>query len=369
MIRILYDHQLFSRQAAGGASRYFYELLRYLSNVPDVQAELLMGIESSVYPLRQLASANLRVTGFKGPALPGIWLYVANEVFSNGLGLFRGKADVYHPTLYRTLPMLRAHRMVATHHDCTQERYPEEFQYAGKVTKAKKEQYARADAIICVSEWCRKEMLEFYPVDPSKTRVIHHGLSHLPRSADAARQLQQSLRRDYVLYVGSRARYKNFQGLLTAFRESGLHESFDLLALGGGPLTPAEKESIARLEITDSVICLPLVSDELLAEAYAGAKLFVYPSFSEGFGFPPLEAMSANCPVLASRVSSIPEVCRDAPFYFDPADQHCFQDALLRAINDDDARKLAIERGREVAAQYSWEKCGAETLTLYRQCQ
>lgn len=368
-MRILYDHQLFSRQAAGGASRYFYELLRYLAAVPQVQAELLMGIESSVYPLRQLASSNLRVTSFKGPALPGIWLYVANEAFSNGLGMFRGKVDLYHPTLYRTLPMLRAHRMVATHHDCTQERYPHEFQYADKVSAAKKEQYARADAIICVSEWCRQEMLEFYPVDRAKTRVIHHGLSRLPRSAEAARQLRRSLRRDYVLYVGSRARYKNFQGLLTAFRESGLHESFDLLALGGGPLTVTESNTITKLEITDSVICLPLVSDELLAEAYAGAKLFVYPSLSEGFGFPPLEAMSADCPVLASRVSSIPEVCRDAPFYFDPADQNCFQRALLRAIDDEDGRKQAIERGREVSAQYSWERCGRETLALYHECQ
>ena len=148
--------------------------------------------------------------------------------------------------------------------------------------------------------------------------------------------MQRRLRRDYVLYVGTRARYKNFEGLLKAFHETGLHQSFDLLALGGGALTPAEEKLIASLGIGRSVICLPLVSDELLAEAYAGAKLFVYPSFSEGFGFPPLEAMSANCPVLASRVSSIPEVCRDAPFYFDPADQHCFQDALLRAINDDE---------------------------------
>ncbi len=63
-MRILYDHQLFSRQSAGGASRYFFELLRYVAHVPDVQAELLMGIERSAYPLRELASANLRVTGF-----------------------------------------------------------------------------------------------------------------------------------------------------------------------------------------------------------------------------------------------------------------------------------------------------------------
>jgi glycosyltransferase involved in cell wall biosynthesis len=82
-----------------------------------------------------------------------------------------------------------------------------------------------------------------------------------------------------------------------------------------------------------------------------------------------LEAMSVGCPVLASRVPSIPEVCQDAPFYFDPMDQGSFNRALLRAINDEVARQQAVERGREVTAQYSWDKCGRETLAVYRECQ
>ncbi len=368
-MRILYDHQLFSRQSAGGASRYFFELLRYVAHVPDVQAELLMGIERSAYPLRELASANLRVTGFDGPPLPGMWLYLTNEALSNAVSLFRGKFDIYHPTLYRRMPLVRTRRVVATHHDCTQERFPQEFQYADKVIRAKKSLYERADAIVCVSEFCRKELLEFYDVDRSKTHVIYHGLAQLPRSPEAARTLQQHLRKDYLLYVGTRATYKNFSGLLQAFHATGLAESFDLLALGGGELTPAEQSLIAGLGMQQSVICLPLVADELLAEAYASAKLFVYPSLSEGFGFPPLEAMSLGCPVLASRVSSIPEVCQDAPFYFDPADQNSFQRALLQAIKDEPARQQVIARGREVGAQYNWQKCGGETLALYRQCQ
>lgn len=368
-MRILYDHQLFSRQSAGGASRYFFELLRYLSNVPDVQAELLMGIQRSAYPLRTLSSASLRVTGFDGPAFSGIWLYVANEAFSNVASMFRGKMDIYHPTLYRSLPLVRTRRVVSTHHDCTQERFPQEFRYADKVMRAKKSLYQRADAIICVSEWCRKELLEIYNVDRSKTQVIYHGLARLPRSPEAARSLQRRLGKDYLLYVGTRATYKNFEGLLKAFHATGLAQSFELLALGGGALTPAEEKLIASLGIGPNVICLPLVSDELLAEAYAGTKLFVYPSLSEGFGFPPLEAMSAGCPVLASRASSIPEVCRDAPFYFDPANQDSFEHALVQAIQDEPERRRAVERGREVAAFYDWQKCGGETLALYRECQ
>jgi glycosyltransferase involved in cell wall biosynthesis len=163
--------------------------------------------------------------------------------------------------------------------------------------------------------------------------------------------------------------FKNFDGLLQAFHDTGLRESFDLLLLGGKPLTAAEKKRIASLGITDCVFSLPAVSDELLGEAYAGAKLFVYPSFSEGFGFPPLEAMSLGCPVLASRIPAVREVCQDAPFYFEPEEQSSFNRELLRAINDETARQQSVEQGTEVANQYSWEKCGQQTLALYRQCQ
>ncbi len=368
-MRILYDHQVFSLQNAGGASRYFYELMQFLATVPDVQTELMLGISGTVYPFRDLPPSKVRVTAFRESLRPGTLRYVVNEGWNNLGVAFRGKMDIYHPTAYMRMPMVRARGVVATHHDCTHELYPELFPDVKKVLWARQWTLPRVDAIICVSESCRQDLLHFYKVDPAKTRVIHHGLNPLPRSPKAAASLRQQLRRDYILYVGMRAAFKNFDGLLKAFRETKLQESFDLLVLGGGPLSDQEKALMAALEISDCVTCLPIVSDELLAEAYAGAQLFVYPSFNEGFGFPPLEAMSLGCPVLASRVSSIPEVCQDAPFYFDPKDQGSFNRELVRAINDQEGRKHVIERGREVATRYSWNKCGQETLALYRECQ
>lgn len=368
-MRILYDHQIFSLQNAGGGSRYFYELMRFMDTVPDVQTDFLLGIGETSYPFLQLSSGNVHVTKFNGHVSPAMWLYAANEVLSNCMAPFLGRMNIYHPTLYRSMPMVRSQRIVATHHDCTQERFPTTSRNAKHVIRAKKSLYAQADAIICVSASARNDLLEFYAVDATKAHVIHHGLTHLPRSAAAAKTLGDKLRRPYLLYVGSRAVYKNFHGLLKAFRETGLHESLDLLVLGGGPLTPEEATTVAQLELGDSIIRIPSVHDELLAEAYAAAALFVYPSLWEGFGFPPLEAMNAGCAVVASNASSIPEVCRDAPFYFNPADQDSFSDALLRGVNDEAARKHAIDRGREVAAGYTWEKCGRETLQLYRECQ
>ena len=367
-MRIYYDHQLCSLQNAGGASRYHYELMKYLSGVPDVETETFLGMNETVYPYEEMSSMRARVTSFGGPLRTGVLRYAANELMGNALAPFRGKFDVYHPTHHRIMPMVRARRIVITHHDCIYERFPV-FRFTKEVLRAKKVLFERADAIICISEASRQDLLRFYPVDAAKTRVIHHGLSHLPRCPEAAVKLKQCLRRDYLLYVGSRAAYKNFSALLKAFRETRLHESLDLLVLGGGPFTPEATTVVADLELSDKVVAIPRVSDELLAEAYAGARLLVYPSLWEGFGLPPLEAMSLDCPVVACRASSIPEICHDAPFYFNPDDDESLDHALLSAVNDEEARRQAIERGRKVAAEYTWEKCGQETLTLYRECQ
>jgi glycosyltransferase involved in cell wall biosynthesis len=367
-VRIFYDHQVFSLQNAGGASRYFYELMKYLATVPDIETELLLGITGTVYPFRELDPAKTRASGLPEWLPPGMPRYLANEVLSNLAAPFLGKMDIYHSTNYLRMPLVRARRVVATHHDCTHERFPELFPDVKKIFWARKRLFPQVDKIICVSESCRQDLLHFYNVDPAKTCVVHHGLTRLPRSPQAAAQLRAQMRRDYLLYVGMRAAFKNFDGLLQAFHDSRLGESFDLLVVGGKPLNSAEKKRIAALGMTDCVISLPVVSDELVAEAYAGARLLVYPSLNEGFGFPPLEAMSLDCPVLASRIPAVIEVCHNVPFYFDPTDQSSFQRELLRAISDQKARAAAIEAGREVAAQYRWEKCGQQTLAVYRQC-
>ena len=368
-MRILYDHQVFSLQNAGGASRYFYELARYMSAVPDVRTDLMMGMNATPYPFRELQSARTRVDSLRDWLPPGSLRYVANEAWGNLRAAVAGSYDVYHPTTYLRMPLARARAVVATHHDCTHERFPELFPDVKKVLWARKWLFPRVDAIICVSESCRQDLMHFYNVDATKTRVIHHGLSPLPRNDEAGAVLRKKLRRDYILYVGMRAAFKNFRGLLQVIHEAKLQNEFDLLVLGGGGLNAEEKQLIAELGLGACLVTIPTVSDALLAEAYAGAKLFVYPSFNEGFGFPPLEAMSLGCPVLASRTSSIPEVCGDSPFYFDPSDQSSFRRELVRALSDETAREEAIRKGKSVASRYTWARCGEQTLSLYRDCQ
>jgi len=364
-MRVLYDHQVFSLQNAGGMSRYFFELARYLSGIPEAHTEVWMGINGCVHPFQTLHPASTHVLAFPDWLGPGMARYLANELWCNANALFRGRFDIYHSTNLMRMPLVKAQRLVVTHHDCTHERFPQYFPDVKKIYWARKRLFPQADAIICVSESTRRDLLEFYDVDPQKTRVIHHGLTRLPRSAEAAAALRCQLQRDYILFVGMRPGFKNFQGLLQAFSDNKLHKSLDLLVLGGAPLSAEEKSAIARLGLNGSVIWLPKVSDETLAEAYAGATLFVYPSFNEGFGFPMLEAMSLDCPVLASRIPSSVEISQDAPFYFDVFDRGSFSREMLRAVSDEAARRRAVERGRRVLAEYSWEACGQKTLDVY----
>jgi glycosyltransferase involved in cell wall biosynthesis len=368
-MRILYDHQAFSLQDAGGVSRYFYEIARYMSSVSDVRTDLWMGSNACVYPFRELASSCTRVSSLPGVLPKGSIRYIGNEILGNLQGMTSGRFDLYHPTTYLKMPLVRSRRVVLTHHDCTHERFPELFPDVKKVLWARRWTLPRVDAIICVSEYSRRDLLHYYDVDPAKTRVIHHGLTPLRRSEKAAAALGKRLKRDYILYVGMRAAFKNFHGLLQALHDSKLAESFDLLVLGGGELTSKEKTLIQSLGLSNSVISMNKVSDEMLAEAYAGARLFVYPSLSEGFGIPPLEAMSLGCPVLASSAASIPEICGDAPFYFDPRNSNSFTSGLLRAVQDESAREQAVRAGGRVIARYRWDRCGEQTLALYRECQ
>jgi glycosyltransferase involved in cell wall biosynthesis len=367
-MRILYDHQVFSLQNAGGASRYFYELMRSLAGTREVYTELWLGMHDTVYPFAQLPWAQTRVVGWKSRLRRGNLRYLANESLGNALALFAGKVEIYHPTLYRRMPLVRARRVVATHHDCVQERFPELFPDVRKIIRAKQNLYNRADAIICVSESSRHDLLRFYGVDRAKTRVIHHGLNRLPGSAQAAAELRQHVPGEYLLFVGSRAPYKNFDNLLRAFRATGLHKSLLLVAAGGGPLTPEERMLAEHLEVERQLLVLPQLSDTSLAEAYAAATLLIYPSWYEGFGFPPLEAMAAGCPALVSNTSCLPEVCLDAPFYFNPHEAGSLEQALVVAVSDEAARQRARERGTRVAARYSWNKCADQTLALYREC-
>ena len=365
-MRIVYDHQVSSLQDAGGASRYHYELARHLLQKPEVKVGLYLGLTANVYPFDSLTKLGAHVLRLQSPIKPGLLRYSCNEVLTGLSLLTSGKWDIYHPTLYRAMPLIRARAKVVTHYDCTQERFPDLFPNTGRIMRTKSRLFKDADMIICISIASQRDLLHFYDVDEKKTRVVHLGLSPLYHSGQSNKNTPIICERPYLLYVGARHTYKNFAAFLEAFAVKSLSSDYDLVVLGGGSLSDSELKQIETYGLVNVIKHIALVDDETLAKAYQYAHLFIYPSLSEGFGFPPLEAMSLGCPVLAARSSCIPEICGDVPYYFEPNDPSSLAVALVQVLKATD-RKERIAAGLELASRYKWSNCANNTLKAYRE--
>ncbi len=138
-----------------------------------------------------------------------------------------------------------------------------------------------------------------------------------------------------------------------------------MVCFGGGNFSKQELALMESLNISQDKIKYMSGTDDLLACLYASAAVFVCPSLYEGFGIPPLEAMSFGCPVVCSNTSSLPEVVGDAAELFDPASEVSMRTAIEQVVSNPEIAQILVKRGYERIKQFSWEKCAHETFNVY----
>jgi glycosyltransferase involved in cell wall biosynthesis len=368
-VKVAFDHQAFSLQRYGGVSRYFFELASRLSahGVSEVSivAPLYINSYLSADPGRRITRGRymppVTTEGLSG-VVPGVVL-LANRVAAPWA--WRGaKPDLIHETFFADKPVGKARRRVVTVYDMIHELFADESLGARKVSRAKRAAVERADHVICISENTRRDLVRLYGIDPARTSVVHLGYS-LTAEANAPKA-DSSEGRPTLLYVGGRTGYKNFGALLQAYGSSPVLREFELIAFGGHPLLPDERKEIERLGITDRVQ-FESGSDRELAARYRAASAFIFPSKYEGFGIPPLEAMSYGCPVVCSNAGSIPEVVGDAGVYFDPNDPEDLRTALEHVATTEALQADLRTRGYARIKTFSWDKCAAATARIYRE--
>jgi glycosyltransferase involved in cell wall biosynthesis len=245
----------------------------------------------------------------------------------------------------------------------THELYPESFADNGVTSIRKKRCCDRADKIIAISNTTKNDLIRLFGIDPEKIHVIYLANPLENIMPDCRRNTLSS---NYILYVGDRHGYKNFNALVQAYaRSKKTNRSFHLVCFGGGVLSPNERKYFSALGI-DKNVCQISGNDHLLALYYQNARAFVCPSLYEGFGLPLLEAMSYGCPVICSRKGSIPEVAGNAGIYFDPGSVDDMQSVLEKMLFDDSILKESAVRGIERNKQFSWDQCAHETLKVYQ---
>lgn len=364
-MKIVFDHQIFGWQKYGGISRYALELAGHLSSMPKQDVSLLSPLYINDYI--QNAPKSLHVIGAKVPSFAscGRVYRTVNNILAAPLYQAM-KPDIVHETYYSNWSVApKKAKKILTIYDMIHERYLNNFSKFDPLKNEKIAAVKRADHLICISQQTQKDLIELLDVNPAKTSVIHLGFSLI--NAKKSNLILDNTK-PYLLYVGKRDGYKNYTSLLKAYAKSTLLKNeFSLVCFGGGVFSNDELNQILALGVNKENVIQVSGNDSVLADLYSNARLFVYPSLYEGFGIPPLEAMSFNCPVACSNTSSIPEVVANAATYFDPTSVDSICDALEKVVFDSKLTADLISRGQSRIKHFTWEKCAEETLAIYRE--
>jgi glycosyltransferase involved in cell wall biosynthesis len=359
-MKVVFDHQIFSLQAFGGISRYVARLNEHLQ-MQGHDAKILAPLHIN----RHLNESTGRV-GIRVPCLPpeaAPFLSAANRM----LVRLQGRAlqpDIVHETYYTDLSMrLGAAAVVVTVHDMIHERLSGCFSRRDGTTRRKMSAVLRADHVIAISQATKNDLCELFDISPEKVSVVYHGFDELPPSD---RTVIAAGGRPFLLYVGQRRGYKNFEALLRAIGLCPiLRSTHDVVAFGGPGLSTEELRKAEVFGIRPDGLRHLGGDDSVLAACYRSAAAFIYPSLYEGFGLPPLEAMSCECPVLSSNTSSLPEVIGDAAEFFDPNDTESMAHAIKYVLSDADRRRQLVQAGLRRLRKFSWNKCAGQTVAAY----
>ena len=227
----------------------------------------------------------------------------------------------------------------------------------------------RLDAMIVPSYAVKRDLVESCDAAEERITVIPHGVDEeffeaTPAQREVART-QYELPDRYVLFVGSVEPRKNLLGLLEAFESLPVQtqRAYPLVIVGAAGW---KNETIQRaISKNPNVRLVGYVSRELLPAVYEACSLFVFPSYYEGFGMPVLEAMAAGAPVIASKVSALPEVIGETGILVDPDDPEDIAEAMERALEDEQTAAIMGSSARQRARRFTWEKCALETKYFF----
>ncbi len=295
--------------------------------------------------------------------------------FTLSAELRRRPVDLLH--VQYTAPPLAPCPVVATIHDLSFEHLPETFKRRSRMQLrlTVRRTARRAAHVIAPSEHTRRDLIKSYGLSPDRVSVIPLAAApHFqPASATEIERVRNvyAIRGGYILAVGSIQPRKNLARLIRAYsdlrRARGGSKLPQLVIVGkqawlyGETLRAIEEEG-AR----DGTTLTGYVSESDLPALYSGALCFVYPSFFEGFGLPPLEAMRCGTPVVTGNLTSLPEVVGNAGLLVDPFDTGAIRDAIARLIDDAALRAELSARGLQRALAFDWRDTARMTLQVYR---
>lgn len=359
-MKIAYNNSIFFTQRYGGISRYFCSIINEFIN-DKKKVKVFSPIFKNNY-LLNLPKENRQ--GFYISRYPTPDFFKSMIDYISCYQIKNSEFDIVHDTYYsQSMLNLKNKKKVVTVYDLIHEKF-HKF-YNNNNLEFKKKIIKEADAIICISENTKRDLIEHYRTDENKIYVTYLGCNHISENFSLIDTSKLNLPKNFIFFVGSRYRYKNFNLLLNSYCMSKkIKKDFDIVCFGGEKFSEQEKKTFKELDIYKKIFHLH-GSDDLLSYLYTKTKLFIFPSQYEGFGIPLLEAMSVGCPVLASDTSIFKEICKDGVHYFKNNDQNNLTEKLEFLLYLDNNLSSKKDLALSISKKYSWEKCAKETYEVY----
>ena len=349
----------FLTQNITGVQRYARELVQALDILLETRPQFRVTVMSP--RLLQEAPAWRNIALHQVGRLHGhAWEQIELPWYS------RGKALFCPGNTAPIISLLGAQRVVVTVHDLSFRYFPEAYSKAFRLWYGLLVPLAlrRADAIITVSKAERAAMLVDYPTAAPRLYAISNGC--LPGGAEAKRQSHDGdvVKRNYILYVGSLSQHKNFRGVLEAARRLVRKRRFNFVIAGGVAGGIVGSDMKVPEDVVSHITFTGRVDDATLFHYYRHAACFLFPSFYEASGLPPVEAMAFGCPTIVSDIPALRERCGEAAIYCDPYDIELITAAVERVMDDAALRSRLQVLGYQRAATFTWDACASATLDV-----
>jgi len=354
-----------------GVGNYVYYLLKYMLEQEDGIEFSGLAVTRSRVDLAGLPAANLPVKHIRMPTRLMYALWNRSALFP--VERLVGDVDLYHGTNFY-LPPARSAKLALTIHDLSFMVHPQYSspKIVGPFSKHVRRFSQRADLILVYSEATRADLERLLDVPRDKIVAAPMAVDDClaPVERDRARAevgRRWGLHNPYILFVGMLEPRKNIPSILRAFDAIRDTVNHDLVLAGDKGWECREIfRLVDELGLRDRARFIGFVPHTELAPLYSAADAFVFPSFYEGFGLPPLEAMKCGCPVVAADNSSMPEVLGDAALLVSADDWRALASSLENVLTDERLRSDLITRGLNRVQSFSWRRCAEQTIAAYR---
>lgn len=351
-----------AREYTTSTGRYMFRLLQYLDRIDQEHNYTIL-----------LKPADMEVYEFSNSRFTKVACPHKEFTFDEQLGLLKQinslKPDLVHFGAVQQ-PILYRGRVVTTMHDLTTIRFrnpsknPVVFTAKQQVYKLVNKVAARkSKAIITPTEFVKQDIQKYTGVPADKITVTYESADAIPDTPEPIIELHD---RPFIMYIGRPQPHKNLERLIHAFKILKLEHPKLVLVLAGKKDKLYENyERLVHAEDIPDVYFTGFVSEGQLRWLYENCQAYVFPSLSEGFGLPGLEAMRHGAPVASSNATCLPEVYGEAAHYFNPLDVNDMAAKIAEVIDTKNLRQQLVQKGTEQAAKYSWQHMAEQTLAVY----